>query len=272
MKLAISNIAWAASEDAAVYAAMRQYGYEGLEIAPTRFFAKNPYDHLHEARQLKIDLLRQHQLSLVSMQSLLFGTEGLYLFVDDSAREHLKAYLKKAILFAETLSCPVLVFGNPKNRISHHLELDMAIARTFFSELGDYAFSHGVSFCLEPNPVEYGTNFMTSTLAAYQFVKQCNSPGFKMICDAGTMILNHEHPDLINQCLDECRHVHVSAPFLESIIARSEYVDHYRHLMQNLKEAGYEHYVSIEMAAPKENVPSQVIECLSIISEIYHGL
>ncbi len=43
MKMAISNIAWDAGEDAGVYALMRKYGYMGLEIAPTRFFAADPH-------------------------------------------------------------------------------------------------------------------------------------------------------------------------------------------------------------------------------------
>ena len=42
MKLAISNIAWETGEDEQVYALMRKYGYSGLEIAPTRFFERDP--------------------------------------------------------------------------------------------------------------------------------------------------------------------------------------------------------------------------------------
>ena len=40
-KLAISNIAWHKSDDEAVYTAMQQAGFTGLEIAPTRIFPRN---------------------------------------------------------------------------------------------------------------------------------------------------------------------------------------------------------------------------------------
>ena len=42
-KLAISNIAWHKNDDEAVYTAMQQAGFTGLEIAPTRIFPVQPY-------------------------------------------------------------------------------------------------------------------------------------------------------------------------------------------------------------------------------------
>lgn len=43
-KLAISNIAWHKNDDEAVYTAMQQAGFTGLEIAPTRIFPVEPYE------------------------------------------------------------------------------------------------------------------------------------------------------------------------------------------------------------------------------------
>ena len=48
-KLAISNIAWHKSDDEAVYTAMQQAGFTGLEIAPTRIFPAEPYENLTAA-------------------------------------------------------------------------------------------------------------------------------------------------------------------------------------------------------------------------------
>ena len=50
MKLAISNIGWAEEQDSAVYGLMKQYGFTGLEIAPTRIFPEKPYERLKEAK------------------------------------------------------------------------------------------------------------------------------------------------------------------------------------------------------------------------------
>ena len=43
MKLAISNIAWSKEYDEEMYEFLSKNGIEGLEIAPTRIFEKNPY-------------------------------------------------------------------------------------------------------------------------------------------------------------------------------------------------------------------------------------
>ena len=51
MKLAISNIAWDETLDLQMYDRMKQYGYSGLEIAPTRIFGENPYKNLKKAKQ-----------------------------------------------------------------------------------------------------------------------------------------------------------------------------------------------------------------------------
>lgn len=133
MKLAISNIAWLSGEDSTVYNMMQKFGYQGLEIAPTRFFPTTPYQHCKQAKKTQENLWQNYQFNIVSMQSLLFGTEGLNLFTTPEARAKLKDYLKEAIVFAGTIDCKVLVFGNPKNRISHNPDKDLKIAETFLA-------------------------------------------------------------------------------------------------------------------------------------------
>ena len=49
MKLSISNIAWSREQDESVYFAMKQNGFTGLEIAPTRWFPEAPYEHIGDA-------------------------------------------------------------------------------------------------------------------------------------------------------------------------------------------------------------------------------
>lgn len=48
-QLAISNIAWLKDDDEAVYTAMQQAGFTGLELAPTRIFSEAPYENLTSA-------------------------------------------------------------------------------------------------------------------------------------------------------------------------------------------------------------------------------
>ena len=48
-QLSISNIAWHKEDDEAVYTAMQQAGFTGLELAPTRIFSETPYENLTSA-------------------------------------------------------------------------------------------------------------------------------------------------------------------------------------------------------------------------------
>lgn len=53
MKLSISNIAWDTSNDVKIYDLIKKYGFEGLEIAPTKIMGKNPYGKLKEIKEWK---------------------------------------------------------------------------------------------------------------------------------------------------------------------------------------------------------------------------
>ena len=73
MKLAVSNIAWEAGDDAHIYSLMEELGFSGLEIAPTRIFPSAPYDDLPAARRWAQELMRTHGFTVPSMQSIWFG-------------------------------------------------------------------------------------------------------------------------------------------------------------------------------------------------------
>ena len=73
MKLSISNIAWAVENDSFVYALMKDLGFEGLEIAPTRIFPELPYSKLLEAAEWREKISQEHGLCIPSMQSIWYG-------------------------------------------------------------------------------------------------------------------------------------------------------------------------------------------------------
>lgn len=56
MRLSISNIAWRGNNDLFMYEILRSYGYQGLEIAPTRIFMEHPYSHRAEAKHWATEL------------------------------------------------------------------------------------------------------------------------------------------------------------------------------------------------------------------------
>ncbi len=264
MNFAISNIAWNDNHDQ-YYRLMQRYGFTGLEIAPGKFSA-SPYDHLDMARNIKNELWTKYHLPIISMQALLFGVTGLELFTSQEKRETLKAYLKKAIIYAEVIGCPVLVFGSPKNRVMQHYEQDYPIAVDFFSELGGFANTHMTCLCIEPNPESYETNFINTIYQADQLVKDVNTPGFAMIVDCGTMLSNHNAPSDILAVLANTKHIHISTPFLKPLNQKIEdYGSWFREFIHVIKSSDYSDFLSIEMA----NVtPADVELSLKYLSDL----
>ena len=71
LNLSISNIAWDKENDEQVYHYMKEFQFEGLEIAPTRILPDAPYDKLREALEWKERLSLQYGFSISSMQSII---------------------------------------------------------------------------------------------------------------------------------------------------------------------------------------------------------
>lgn len=251
MKLAFSNIAWSAGDDAQVYAALREHGFSAVEIAPTRIFPNSPYEHLSEASAWKNSLRDKFGLSVASMQSVWFGRNEK-VFGGNAERIVLIDYTKRAIDFAIAVGCKNLVFGSPKNRDTDNLERDLPVAIEFFREIGNYAAARGVVVALEPNPTIYGTRFLNRTEDAVAFAKLIGSAGIRVNFDLGTLIQNEESLDVLKSSIDYISHVHISEPGLKIIKARALH----RELCTVLKDCGYSGFVSVEMANPMavENV------------------
>lgn len=241
IKLSISNIAWISKNDQKVYEYMQNAGLSGLEIAPTRLFPENPYEKSAAAKEYSLKLKDEYGLSICSMQSIWYGRSEK-IFGTAEERDVLTDYTKKAIDFADTVGVGNLVFGCPKNRVIGDND-DRNVAVSFFRELGDYAAEHRTVLAMEANPVIYGTNFINTTKEAIELIKEVGSKGFKLNLDFGTIIYNEESIEDIAPHIDLINHIHISEPNLKLIEHRVEH----KVLMQMLRDAGYDRYVSIEM-------------------------
>jgi sugar phosphate isomerase/epimerase len=262
MKLSISNIAWTVADDAEMYRFLSDNGFAGLEIAPTRIFQENPYNHSHEAISFRENMISEYSLEISSLQSICFGREEA-IFGSEEDSEAIKAYVKKAIDFAAFLDCKNLVFGSPKNRVIKDGQYNKAI--DFFSELAGYANSRSTTLSIEPNPVIYGTNFINTTAQAVRFVKDVNNEGLKVNLDLGTVLYNKESLDEVSSNIALINHVHISEPFLEAIQER----EIHRELAEVLNTAGYNKFISIEMK--NLNNLTLVKEAVLYINNIFNG-
>jgi D-psicose/D-tagatose/L-ribulose 3-epimerase len=113
-----------------------------------------------------------------------------------------------------------LVFGSPKNRDKGELSQDEVVSRavSFFGELGDIAADSGVIICLEPNPTQYGANFMINAKETAFIVNSISHPAIKMQLDLGALAMNNED---LEQTLTNhsgiIGHIHISEPNLVPI-------------------------------------------------------
>lgn len=232
--------------DDAVYAVMKNYGFSGLEIAPTRIFPENPYEDLSSARKWAEELKNQHGFTVPSMQSIWFGKQEK-LFGTEEERKELVEYTKKAIDFAAAIGCGNLVFGCPRNRVKPE-ETDDSVAVDFFRQIGDYAAEKGTVIGMEANPPIYNTNYINDTLSALDLIRRVNSPGFKLNLDVGTMTHNGESVDVLRGAVELINHVHISEPGLKPIQER----ELHNALAQLLRAEGYSRSVSIEMGTQED--------------------
>jgi D-psicose/D-tagatose/L-ribulose 3-epimerase len=251
MRLAISNIAWPAGADEAAAPLLHAHGVEGVELALTKIWPE-PIDAPAAAIRAYRERWEKQGIRIAALQALLFGKPHLALFGSESVRRQTLDYLAAIIERAAWLGARALVFGSPKNRQRGERSANeaWAIAVPFFHELGRIAGAHGVCFCIEPNPSEYGCDFVTTVAEGLELVDAVAEEGFGLHLDSGGMTLAGDPPTKIADAAERCRHFHVSEPFLAEV-GRDSKVRH-RECAEALQARGYRGWVSIEMGETKE--------------------
>ncbi len=244
MKLSISNIAWKAEHDREMYQICKDKGYQGIEIAPSRIFGKDPYKKKKEALEYRNELKKIYGLEISSMQSIWYGKQG-FLFQGDY--DALTDYTYKAIEFADLLGAGNIVFGSPKNRRVFQPQ-DVQKGMKFFMDISRYAQKYHTVFSIEANPAVYGTNYINHTLEAIDIVKQIGSEYLKVNLDVGTMLCNGEGIKDVEENIELIHHVHVSEPYLKLLKERQLH----KEIVTILKGAQYKNYISIEMQCQEQ--------------------
>lgn len=268
MKLSISNIAWTDETDVAVLSLLQTEGVRAIEIAPTRIWADWQFDEQAIAQYRQT--LQAQGLVCSSLQAILFKQPNLKVFGTPAQKAALVEHLKRVADLAAGLGAVPLVFGAPKNRDRGELDETTALhqAADLFAEVGDYCQQKGVCLCIEPNPTDYGCNFITNSQQGAEFVRLVNSPGFRLHLDAAGMFLAGEDlPTAIAAAADVLAHFHISEPNLGDFA--NPKVNHAA-IAQTLQEIGWKHWVTIEMRATDQPSASvqQALETVKAIYEV----
>lgn len=272
MNIAFSNIGWPKEMDKPISKLFKQANITRLEIAPTRSFigVENITSEMLTAEQI---FWKENDISIVAMQSLLFGKPELQLFGSKVSRTALFEHLVKLYKVASILGATKLVFGSPKNRfvpedLGQNKAWDLAVE--FFNKAGEAANDFGVELCLEPNPTLYGCNFITNAADGLRLVRDVNSNGFKLHLDTACMTLSGDNVE--NSICDAgelLAHFHVSAPGLGPL--EEYFVDH-RASMAALQKINYNGSVSVEMRQSLDSNSTKSIQsAISVVQKYYQS-
>lgn len=218
MSLGISNIAWPTNLDNDVASLLTSRGVYSVDIAPSKYFDLSAAPRASEAEEVRY-FWESKGFLIRGMQSLMYGS-ALNIFGSDIDREDMLAWLDNLCRIGAHLGASRLVFGSPKNRFRVGMSQaeSLVIATEFFMRLGDIAERHRVSICLEPNPIEYGANFLISSSETADFVQSLDHPAIRMQLDTGAMVLcGEEEDDLLENVSEIVGHIHLSAPGLKPL-------------------------------------------------------
>lgn len=247
MKLAVSSIAWTNQEDPEIALLLQKLGVKYIEIAPTKLW-DDPTQALPSEIEKYVKFWRAYGIEIVAFQSMLFNRPDLKIFGGHQNRLETLKYLKGFIRLAGNMGAGKMVFGSPKNRQCGSLANNNVaqIAQDFFNELGNTGQKNQVCFCIEPNPTDYGCDFITNAHEGIDLVRTVNNEGFGLHLDiAGMTLAKDKIRDSIINSKNHLRHFHISSPFLDQVEAREDV--HHEEAAIALRTINYSGYVSIEM-------------------------
>ena len=267
MKLAISNIAWQADEEPGIARALRDADVRYVEVAPTKI-STAPLDLTPADVRRYREFWSEHGISIVAMQALLFGRPDLHVFGTAENRRETTEYLGRMIEIGALLGAETLVFGSPKNRLTGSLaESEVrAIESEFFGRLGELAAAAGIRFCVEPNPADYGCDYVQTLGDVQRLLRDVPSPGLGLHVDTGQMTLSGEPAGLLERLELEIQHFHVSEPHL---VAAGTGGTRHEEFAAALRRGNYGRWISIEMRAGGPRNLESVLRAVQVTRSVY---
>jgi len=246
VKLAFSSLAWSSPDDRAVAEILRSNGFTGVELAPTKLWPDLSRVKASDVARCR-NFWNDEGLPIVALQAILYGRDDLQLFGAPRSRSDLESFLLSVMDLSASLGAAVVVLGAPGNRKKGDLTPDEAndMAVPVLRRLGESAAAKRVTLCIEPNPAEYGCDWILSAAEGRELVERVGSPGFKLHLDAGTLALSSSNALAdIDDSMGVLQHFHVSEPRLVEIGEGG--ADHPT-IAGALEKSGYTGWCSVEM-------------------------
>ena len=265
MKLAISSFAWPPERTAEIRSGLRSIPeVKGVELVLPMAFADPARTTRAEVLKVR-NAWREAGLSVVSVQSLVFGNPDLRLFGSDADRLCLLDHLEHMGRLAAWSGSRVMVFGSPANRLRGELPMEKALllATDFFHRLGQRLSPLDVTVCIEPNPPIYaGCDFINTMAEAFELVELVDHPCVRVQCDTGAIIHEQRSGATVSTskmqgALHRSAHLHISNPGLHPLEPGNSEQSHCaKQILPHLDLS----WASVEMRTPINADPMAAIE------------
>jgi sugar phosphate isomerase/epimerase len=247
MKFAICNEIFKGWNYPDVLSFVAATGYDGIEIAP--FTLADSVTEISSRERIRIrEQAAGAGLEITGIHWVLIKPEGLYInHPDASIRERTSRYFYDLVDFCADIGGKVMVVGSPKQRnVLEGVSTDQAWAwatETYRSPVSR-AEKRGVTICFEPlSPRE--TNFVNTAAEAIRFVRQFDSPAFKIILDVKAMCSETlPIPQIIRESWPHFAYFHANDRNLKGPgFGEVDFIP----IAAALREVGYDGYVSVEV-------------------------
>lgn len=216
--LGVSSLAWEPSEDRDIASLLQSRQISFIDLVPTKYFAWDDSAAVKKAMAIG-KYWAAFGIRIRGIQSLLFGAGPLNILHPDDWPK-LAAHFERVFSIASALGADHLVFGSPNNRKKGAMDTvdAVSIATSFFKTLADQARDHACVVLLEPNPVDYGCDFLTTTTEAISLVQKVNHENLMIQLDLGTCFYNNEQADdIFKASASSIGYVHLATKNLQAL-------------------------------------------------------
>jgi sugar phosphate isomerase/epimerase len=245
MKIAVSNIALPSYNHIKELYELREMGFRGLEVAPSKV-----WDNVKNVTPKQVSTYRKQVeksgLKVIGIHSLFFDQPDLGLFRGFDIRKNTIKFLIHLSNICSDLGGKFLVFGSPQARKRESLSIKSADVKaiSFFSELSNHIENHGTYVVIEALG-KTETDYITSLKHAYKIINKVNRPELQGHLDAKAVFDASEAKlEIFNKIKSKLQHVHINHPGL-GMLRNNGKVDH-KLLSSLLKDIGYNKFLSLE--------------------------
>jgi D-psicose/D-tagatose/L-ribulose 3-epimerase len=250
-------------------------GYDALELAPYTLSAE---PHRLTGSEIKIagKALRDAGLKLAGLHWLLVSPPGLSITAaDPETRNGTVIVLERLVALCAELGGRVLVHGSPAQRqIPPEDDRQNAEKRALdiLSRAAEHAAAAGVLYCLEPLPPA-STNYVNSLADAADVIRKIGKPSLRTMIDASAAAATESDPlpEVVKRWLPTglVAHVHLND---RNRRAPGQGSDTFAPIIDALREAGYDRFLSIEPFVYEPDGPACAARAIGYIRGIIEAL